>query len=131
MAESQYDKYLVIEPIRGKGMPSFTYMNNDLVPGCNIDIMFNWIMKMPDRFPPSAKGHSHDYDEVIFNLGVDPNNPEDLGGEIEGFMGDAKQIISRTSALFIPRNIVHGVTGWTRFERPHIQMAIKLSGGKL
>ena len=129
MPESKYNKYLVSEPIKGRTVQSLTLMNNELIPGCNLDIMFNWIIKLPEYNAERAAGHSHDYDEVILNIGADPQNPEYLGGEIEGFVGDEKQIISTTSAIYIPRNVQHGVVRWTKYERPHIQMAIKLSGG--
>ena len=129
MPESKYNKYLVTEPIKGRTVQSLTLMNNELIPGCNLDIMFNWIIKLPEYNAERAAGHSHDYDEVILNIGADPQNPENLGGEIEGFVGDEKQIISTTSAIYIPRNVQHGVVRWTKYERPHIQMAIKLSGG--
>lgn len=129
MPESKYNKYLVTEPIKGRTVQSLTLMNNELIPGCNLDIMFNWIIKLPEYNAERAAGHSHDYDEVILNIGADPQNPEYLGGEIEGFVGDEKQIISTTSAIYIPRNVQHGVVRWTKYERPHIQMAIKLSGG--
>ena len=129
MSESKYDKYLVTVPIRGRTVPSLTYMSNELVPVCNIDITYNWITKMPDYNPNRAAGHSHDYDEIILNIGTDSQNPEHLGGEIEGFMGDEKQIVDKTSALYIPKNVIHGVVRWNRFEKPHIQMAIKLIGG--
>jgi len=128
MPESKYNKYLVTEPIKGRTVQSLTLMNNELIPGCNLDIMFNWIIKLPEYNAERAAGHSHDYDEVILNIGADPQNPEYLGGEIEGFVGDEKQIISTTSAIYIPRNVQHGVVRWTKYERPHIQMAIKLSG---
>jgi len=39
---------------------------------------------------------------------TDPHNPEYLGAEIEGYMGDERQIINTTSALFIPGNVTHG-----------------------
>ena len=128
MPESKYNKYLVTEPIKGRTVQSLTLMNNELIPGCNLDIMFNWIIKLPEYNAERAAGHSHDYDEVFLNIGADPQNPEYLGGEIEGFVGDEKQIISTTSAIYIPRNVQHGVVRWTKYERPHIQMAIKLSG---
>ena len=128
MPESQYNKYLVTEPVKGRTVQSLTLVNEKLIPGCNLDIMFNWIIKMPEYNAERAAGHSHDYDEVILNIGADPQNPEYLGGEIEGFMGDEKQIINTTSAIYIPRNVQHGVVRWTKYERPHIQMAIKLSG---
>jgi len=129
MPESKYNKYLVTEPIKGRTVQSLTLMNNELIPGCNLDIMFNWIIKLPEYNAERAAGHSHDYDEVILNIGANPQNPEYLGGEIEGFVGDEKQIISTTSAIYIPRNVQHGVVRWTKYEKPHIQMAIKLVGG--
>jgi hypothetical protein len=129
MPESKYNKYLVSEPIKGRTVQSLTLMNNELIPGCNMDIMFNWIIKLPEYNAERAAGHSHDYDEVILNIGADPQNPEYLGGEIEGFVGDEKQITSTTSAIYIPRNVQHGVVRWTKYEKPHIQMAMKLSGG--
>ena len=71
---------------------------------------------------------SHDYDEFILNIGMDPEHPEYLGGEIEGYMGDERQLITATTALYIPRNVPHGRVSWKSFEKPHIQMAIKLTG---
>jgi hypothetical protein len=42
MAESKYDKYRVALATKGK-WPGGWLMSNDLVPGCNINIMYNWI----------------------------------------------------------------------------------------
>jgi hypothetical protein len=125
MAESQYDKYLVRAKTKGPGV---ILMNEELVPGCNVFIMANWISKQPEPNPMHQSFEAHDYDEIILNIGSDPQNPEYLGGEIEGYMGDERQLISTTSALFIPRHVPHGRVSWKSFERPHMQMAIKLSG---
>lgn len=125
MAESMYDKYLVRAKAKGPGV---ILMNEELVPGCNVFIMANWISKQPEPNPMHQSFESHDYDEIILNIGSDPQNPEYLGGEIEGYMGDERQLISTTSALFIPRHVPHGRVSWKSFERPHMQMAIKLSG---
>ena len=125
MAESKYDKYLVKASPKGPGV---VIMNNDLVPGCNVFVMYNWILKQPEPNPMHASYESHDYDEIILNIGTDPQNPAYLGAEIEGYMGDERQIQNTTSALFIPRHVPHGRVTWKSFERPHIQMAIKLSG---
>jgi hypothetical protein len=78
--------------------------------------------------PEKPLSHAHDYDEMIINLGTDPKNPEDLGGEVVGFWGDEKHILNKTSAVFIPRNVEHGVAGFNRFDRPYILMNIKLRG---
>lgn len=90
--------------------------------------MYNWVREQPKPNPMHAAVEAHDYDEIIVNIGTDPSRPGYLGGEIEGYMGDEKQIITTSSALFVPRNVEHGRVSWKGFERPHIQMAIKLSG---
>jgi len=128
MAERKYDKYMVEVPGEGRRGPGALLMSNELVPGSNIYIMYNWIWKMPEPNPVHASYESHDYDEIILNIGTDPHNPEYLGAEIEGYMGDERHIIKKTTALFIPRHVEHGRVTWKSFERPHIQMAIKLSG---
>lgn len=128
MAESKYDKYMVKVNREGRTGPGAILMSNELVPGSNIFIMYNWIWKMPEPNLIHASLESHDYDEIILNIGTDPHHPEYLGGEIEGYMGDERQIIKTTTALYIPRNVAHGRVTWKSFEKPHIQMAIKLSG---
>lgn len=128
MAESKYDKYMVKVSREGRKGPGVWLMSNELVPGCNINIMFNWIREQPKPNPMHQAMEAHDYDEIILNIGTDPQNPEYLGAEIEGYMGDERQINNTTSALYIPRGVKHGRVTWKSFQRPHIQMAIKLSG---
>ncbi len=127
MVASKYNKYMVILSTKGRRGPGAWLMSNDLVPGCNINIMYNWIKEQPKPNPMHLAMESHDYDEIIINLGTDPERPEYLGGAIEGYMGDEKHLITATTALFIPRNVPHGKITWKRFEKPHIQMAIKLT----
>ena len=133
MDESKYDKYVVYVPKKsapGAPFPSLTVMSNELVPGSNIDVMFNWIKGHPKMKFDKPMSHSHNYDEMIINIGTDPENPEDLGGEVIGFLGDEKHTLNKTSAIYVPRNVEHGVAGYNRFDRPYIQMSIKLSGYK-
>ena len=127
MAAPKYEKYVVTLSSGGK-KPGVWLMSNELVPGCNINIMYNWIREQPKPNPMHQAMESHDYDEIILNIGADPEHPEYLGGEIEGYMGDERQLITATTALFIPRRVPHGRVSWKKFERPHMQMAIKLSG---
>lgn len=130
MDKSKYDKYVVYVPKKSAPdapFPSLTLMSNELVAGSNIDVMFNWILKKPEMNPEKPFSHAHDYDEMIINIGTDPNNPEDLGGEVIGFLGDERHTLNKTSAVFVPRNVEHGMVGFNRFDRPYIQMAIKLN----
>ncbi len=131
MDSSKYDRYVVYVPRKSAPdapFPSLTLMSNELVPGCNVDITFNWVMQAMEVKSDKPLSHAHDYDEMIINLGTDPANPEDLGGEVVGFLGDEKHILNKTSAVFIPRNVEHGVARFNRFDRPYILMNIKMRG---
>jgi len=139
MTESKYDKYLVKVPLRevvvgsnGEGRTSLamTCMSNELVPESKIYIQYHWVREVPELDPLLIAGHSHNFDEIILYIGADPENPEYLGAEIDGFVGDERQITDKTSAIYIPKNVKHGlVKGWTRFEKPHIMMQVKLNKG--
>jgi len=137
MTKSKYEKNLVRKPvyevsagnIKGRQYPTMTLMSNDLVPGSNIYLEVGWIWEMPEPNPHIFE-HTHDkYDEVVLHIGSNPNNPEDLGGEIEFTIGGEKLIFDRTSALFVPTGVKHGPVTWRKVTRPHLQMAIVLGAG--
>ena len=139
MAEGKYEKYLVKKPIRevgagsgikGRTIPTLTYMSNDLVPGSNTYIELGWIYEMPDP-NPHVLSHSHDYDEIVIHIGADPDNPEYLGAEIEFVVGDEKLIIDKTSAVYLPKGLKHGPLTWKSVEKPHIEMVVMLGAGTL
>jgi hypothetical protein len=44
-------------------------------------------------------------------------------------MGNEKQITDETSTIYIPRNVKHDLTRWTKFEKSHIMMGIELNDG--
>jgi hypothetical protein len=132
-----YEKCVVSAPAReispdfkttGRSNPSLTYMSNDLVPGCNVYLEYVWIWEMPTPNPIELS-HAHNYDEIVLNIGSDPQNPSYLGGEIEAYLGGEKQVTDVTSAVFIPKNVKHGPVKWTKFERPHLQMSIVIGTG--
>ena len=136
--ETKYGKYLIKKParevgaeeIKGRQHPTMTYMSSDLVPENDVYLEFGWIWDIPEP-NPHIHEHSHDYDEIVLHIGSDPDNPEDLGAEIEFVVGGEPLIINKTSALFVPKGVKHGPLTWKRVDRPHIQMAIVLGGGTL
>ena len=140
MAKKKYEKNLVIKPaleiglgkppLKGRGVPTMTYMSDDLVPGCKTYIEFGWIWDMPS-INPHIMEHSHDYDEIVLHIGSDRNNPEDLGAKIEFVVGGEPLVFEKTSAVFIPKGVKHGPLTWKRVDRPHIQMSITLGAGSL
>ena len=132
MSEISYKKNLIQNPvlevgatkeIKGRQNPTMTFMSNDLVPGSNTYIEVGWIYEIPQPNPHILE-HTHDFNEIVLHFGSNPDNPEDLGGEIEFIVGGETLKITKTSALFIPKGVPHGPLTWKKVVRPHIQMVV-------
>ncbi len=75
--------YEVVPAIEVAGrIPAMTLMSNNIIPGADHYVEAGWILGMPDPNPHIFE-HTHDYDEIVMHIGSDPNDQEDLGGEIE------------------------------------------------
>jgi hypothetical protein len=139
MAESMHAKYVVTSPIRevGAGLdvrgvtfPTRTYMSNKLVPGCNTYIEVSWIYDMPEPSLVIPSFHSHpDNNEITLLMGSDPHNPENLGAEVESYLGGEKITSNKTAVTFIPKGVEHGHLLWKKFEKPHMMISIMLGTG--
>ena len=136
MEDSNYEKYFVkqpvyevvpVEEVEGR-LPSMTVMSNNLVSGCNNYVEIGWVNDMPEP-RTHIHEHVHDYDEIVIHIGIDPNDREELGAEIESYMGDEKITGDKTTATFIPKHVEHGHLLWKNFTRPHMMMSIMLGTG--
>jgi hypothetical protein len=133
-----YEKYFAREPIyldledqqkRKSSMgPVRMFMCNDLISGCNLYLDYPWFFARPEDFIPQ---HVHDYNEIVVHIGGDPDNPEELGAEVEIVVDNQPLTFDTTTALFIPKGIVHGPLSWKKVSKPHIQMPIIIGSGDL
>jgi hypothetical protein len=139
MAKIDARKLLVTNPLHEVGAnspvkhtghqnPSQTYMSNALVPGSNAYVEVSWIWDVPSP-NPYVNEHSHNFDEIVMHIGSNPDDPEDLGGEIEIGCGGQTLTFDKTSALFLPRGTKHGPLVWKKVTRPHLEMTIMLGCG--
>lgn len=136
MDKINYEKYMVRHPLRelgkdvkGRSAPAMTYMSNDLVDGCDKYIDVSWIYDIPEPNPHRAE-HVHGYDKIVFFVGADPFNLEELGGEIEYYLGGQAIHLNTTSALYIKKGVKHGPVIWKGFKRPHLEISIILGPEK-
>jgi len=53
------------------------------------------------------KSHTHEFDEYIGFLGSNPEDPSDLGGEVEIWLGDEKHMLTKSCAVFVPKGLPH------------------------
>ena len=75
------------------------HVDDDVVKGAFwVDCV--WFRKGSDE--PIKEAHTHDYDEVLAFVGTNPEDPYNLGGEIEFWLGDEKYILTTSFLAFIP-----------------------------
>ncbi|NLY39388.1 MAG: cupin domain-containing protein [Firmicutes bacterium] len=131
-----YECYVIRSPMgelgdpntTGRTYPSMTYMSRIQIPEANYYLECSWLYEMPHP-NPHIKEHVHDTEEIVLHVGSDPDDPEDLGGEIELVLGGQPLRFSSNSAIFVPRGVPHGPLTWYACRKPHLEMAIMLGIG--
>jgi mannose-6-phosphate isomerase-like protein (cupin superfamily) len=131
---SKYSKYVVTElkaPFSPEANARYNtfgkrilWMDKNVVPGA-FQMSCAWYLK------PLTKGpepHVHDADEILGFFSSDPNNPYDLGGEIEFWLADEKFMITKSTMVFIPAGIKHCPIVIHRVDRPIIHFSVVTEG---
>ncbi len=147
--EFDYEQYAIRSPIReagaefikGRTAPTMTYMSGLHIPGVKYYIEFGWTFDMPvtrkiigsgddKKMQMPAMAHKN-FEELVLHIGGDPENPEDLGGDMVFWVGGQPLEFNKSSALFIPKGVLHGPIKLNKYEKPHIVMAIMLGAGNV
>jgi len=124
-----YEQYVIRSPMReaalgfrGLQSPSMTYMSSVQINAANLYIDWAWVY---DIVKPRIGEHvHHNNEEIVLHIGGDPDNPEDLGADMEyGLGGDLLQY-NTSYAIFIPKGLRHGPLNWKKVRKPHVEMAI-------
>lgn len=77
-----------------------------------------WVVKDIPR-GPEVHLHHHDFDEYLGFMGGDGNNPMDMGGcEAVVQVGDDVLTLTKTSLIFIPAGVKHGIISMTNITVP-------------
>lgn len=101
----------------------------DDVPGMNCSYSLHWNMPFdPAAEPKPAPGqrvvghppHMHKENEIIYLFGMNPDDPFDLGAEVEICIGEKmeRHVITRSCCLRIPGGTPHGFYHINHCERP-------------
>jgi hypothetical protein len=75
-----------------------------------------WYLKAAETL--EDRPHVHDTDEIIGFFGSNPDDPYDLGGEIEIWLEDDKHVITSSAMIFVPAGMKHCPLVLTRIDRP-------------
>ena len=62
-------------------------------------------------------------------MGSDPDNPHDLGGEIEIWLDDERYIITKSTIVVAPKNLAHCPLIIRRVDRPIFHFTAMVEGG--
>jgi hypothetical protein len=106
-------------------------VDGEILKGSN-SYFIHWVPKVPDipgytEWPQMRHGpHVHKEAELIIHLGTDPDNPLELGAEVEFCMGPemVKHVITKSTIVYIPPGFVHAPWTIKRVDRPFILMQI-------
>jgi hypothetical protein len=125
LEKSKYGKYVVTELQPPDLSPEYhaeyaqfatriLYMDNNVVNGA-FQMNCSWYNA------PTAhlnKSHTHDSDEIIGFFGSNPQQPHELGAEIEFWLEDEKFILTKSTMIFVPKGMKHCPLIIHRVDRP-------------
>jgi len=87
-----------------------------------LDINFSWgfYSRVGDWHPGNPGGHVHTVDECLVFVGLDYNNPNYLGAEIEISMGEdyEKYVFDSPTVVVVPRGLPHCPVITRKVEKP-------------
>jgi hypothetical protein len=148
MTESQYEKYVVRKPIPpdlsinwgradlGIILPYFFLKPEGPLKEANTLLEYVWITEdcafgVTEEKPP----HKHNCEEIFLFLGTNPKDSDDLGAEVEFWLGEGEateKIKCDTSAvIFIPKDLLHLPFFCRNVRKPLLHMVIGLNIGEM
>jgi hypothetical protein len=98
------------------------WIDGNVVPGA-FQMNTAWYYAVPERDPIFME-HSHDSDELIGFFGSDPDNKEDLGGEIEFSIDGEPHLLTKSSIIFVPAGLAHNPMRILRVDRPIFHFSV-------
>jgi hypothetical protein len=130
MAESKYSHHIITKTKSDLTLPAFrrealkttgdtrtamAYIDDDVFKGA-FYCECVWFWKGMEK--PEVEAHTHPFDEVITFFGTNPDDPEDLCGEVEIWLEDEKFTLTKSCLIFVPKGMKHCPLHIKRVDRP-------------
>jgi len=118
IVEAPWTNRVIPRAGNGKG-GRVLWIDDDVMPG-SFYVETAWAFPMAEETKPEsvASPHKHDHDEVLCLFGTDPQDPYDLCGEVEFWLGGEKHILTKSCIIFIPKGMEHCPLIYHRVDRP-------------
>ena len=91
-----------------------------------MDFSLGWSF-LTEPFLMVAESHNHDFDQIIFFMGGDPNNIVDYDAEVDMGLLDTVHSINFPACVRIPKGLMHGPLDIKKVNRPIMFIDITLS----
>ncbi|MEM2103698.1 MAG: hypothetical protein QW717_02255 [Candidatus Bathyarchaeia archaeon] len=120
MAKTDYEKYVIREPIVKDPMGPILHVDAKTFPNFPVEMV---IMGIHD---PNLWGapppHTHPADEIFFFLGGNPKNFFEADFEAEIWLGEEgcreKVVVNTPSVLYVPKGVLHCPFTFTKVSKP-------------
>lgn len=102
-------------------------LDDDVIKGVFVVECVWFLPARANRTEPDVQSHKHDYDEVLAMFGTNMDDPHDLCGEVEAWIGDEKHIINKSCLIYLPKELEHGPFKFTQIDKPVFHFAVCLT----
>lgn len=99
------------------------WIDGDVVPGA-FQMNTAWYSAVPERDPIFEEHVHDDCSELIGFLGSDPDNPQDLGGQIEFTINGEPHLLTKSSIIFLPPGVAHNPMRILKVDRPILHFSV-------
>jgi hypothetical protein len=99
-------------------------LDGEVFKGANFFASCSWFwpaMVENESLERNTRPHAHDYDEIVGVVGTNFDDPWDLDGEIELTLNGEKNIVTRSSLIYLPAGFPHGPFREAKMNRPIFQ----------
>jgi len=143
MADSKYGKYIITDykektvknawaPVyRTEDKTKLLRLDEDIIPGAKMFVECSWFwtaMCDNESLARSSKPHSHDYDEIVGMVGMNPDDLYDLDGECLITLNGEENIVTKSCLIYLPEGFEHGPFRELKMARPIFQFECGLAG---
>ena len=97
------------------------WIDGNLVPGA-FQMNVSWYKRVPALDPIFAE-HSHASAEIIGFFGSDPDDPQELHGEVHVILNGEEHVLTKSSLVFLPPELPHAIR-ILRVDRPIFHFSV-------
>ena len=124
----EMEQYIVKNPLVESKYPPHRprlfFESKKYFPQINVTISYTYI-NQPIKM---ESVHTHDFGQFLCIIGT-PEDVRAFDGEVEIYLGEesTRNIINKTSVVYIPQGLVHGPIIWKRVGKPIMLLNVSLS----